>query len=256
MTVDGVDVRVLRRPATRPGEAPPVLVLHGWGASIDALGSIVAGLGEELELVAVDLPGFGESAPPPRGWSVPDYAAFVLALLRELGMERVSVLGHSFGGRIGIVLAQTRPDVVARLLLTGGAGLKPKRKPNYYGRVAVAKAGRVVGSVGGERGRELQDRMRRRVASTDWLEASEAMRDTFRLVIGEDLAPRLPEISRPTLLIWGEDDQDTPLWMGQELERRIPDAALITFAGAGHYAYAEKAGEFNTIASHFLSGAR
>jgi pimeloyl-ACP methyl ester carboxylesterase len=255
ITIDGVAVRVLRRPAARPGTAPPVLVLHGWNASIDAVGSIVAGLGDDLELVALDFPGMGQSDPPPVGWSVSDYADLVLALLDRLGLARVSLLAHSFGGRVSIVLAQTRPERIARVVITGGAGLKPKRKPSYYSKVAVAKAGRVVGAVGGTPGKELQDRMRRRIASTDWLEASDAMRDTFRLVIGEDLAPRLPEITRPTLLIWGEDDEDAPLWMGQEMERQIPGSALITLPGAGHFAYAEKAGEFNVIASHFLSGA-
>jgi pimeloyl-ACP methyl ester carboxylesterase len=255
ITVDGVGTRILRRPAARPGSAPPVLILHGWGASIDAVGSIVAGLSDDLELVAIDFPGFGESDPPPVGWGVPDYADFVVKVLGRLGLARVSLVGHSFGGRVSIVLAQTRPDLVARVVITGGAGLKPKRKPSYYSKVAVAKAGRLVGAVGGSPGKELQDRMRRKVASTDWLEAGEAMRMTFRLVIGEDLAPRLAQITRPTLLIWGEDDADTPLWMGQEMEREIPGSALITLPGAGHYAYAEKAGEFNVIASHFLSGA-
>jgi pimeloyl-ACP methyl ester carboxylesterase len=258
MTVDGVGIRVLRRPAARRAgtdSAPPVLVLHGWNASIDAVGSMIAGLSDELELIALDFPGMGQSDPPPVGWSVSDYADLVVALLDQLGLARVSLLAHSFGGRVSIVLAQTRPERIARVVITGGAGLKPKRKPSYYSKVAVAKAGRVVGAVGGAPGKELQDRMRRKVASTDWLEASDAMRDTFRLVIGEDLAPRLPEITRPTLLIWGEDDEDAPLWMGQEMERRIPGSALITLPGAGHFAYAEKAGEFNVIASHFLSGA-
>lgn len=255
ISVDGVATRLVRRPAARPSAAPPVLVLHGWGASIDAIGSILAGLGDDLELIAVDLPGHGEADPPPVGWGVPQFADFVVAVLAQLGVARVSLLGHSFGGRVSIVLAQTRPDLIARVIITGGAGLKPKRKPSYYSKVAVAKAGRVVGAVGGGPGKELQDRMRRKIASTDWLEASPAMRDTFRLVIGEDLAPRLPEITRPTLLIWGADDADTPLWMGEEMERQIPGSALITLPGAAHYAYAEKAGEFNTIASHFLSGA-
>jgi pimeloyl-ACP methyl ester carboxylesterase len=255
ITVEGVRTRVLRRPASRPGTAPPVLILHGWNASIDAVGSMVAGLADDLELIALDFPGMGEADPPPVGWDVPRYADFVVAVLDQLGIARVSLVAHSFGGRVSIVLAQTRPERIARIVITGGAGLKPRRKPSYYSKVAVAKAGRVVGAVGGAPGKELQDRMRRKIASTDWLEASPAMRDTFRLVIGEDLAPRLPEITRPTLLIWGEDDEDAPLWMGQEMERRIPGSALITFPGAGHFAYAEKAGEFNVIASHFLSGA-
>jgi pimeloyl-ACP methyl ester carboxylesterase len=241
------------RPAA-PSEAPPVLVLHGWGASIDAVASIVDGLAGRLDVVAVDLPGFGESDEPAESWDVHAYVRFVLALADELGLERFSLVGHSHGGRIGIVLAATHPDRLARMVLTNAAGIKPKRKPSYYSRVAVAKAGRVVGAVGGAPGRRLQDRMRRRVASQDWLEASEAMRGTFRLLIAEDISPHLPKVHASTLLLWGTRDEDTPLWMGRRMEAEIPDAALVELDG-GHFAYAERAAEFNRIAAHFLAEA-
>lgn len=252
--VGGLDVRVRHvRPDAAP-DAPPVLVLHGWGASIDAVGSIVDGLGGQLEVVAVDLPGFGESSEPPEPWDAAAYARFVLALADELGFERFSLIGHSHGGRTGIVVAATAPERVARMVLTAAAGIKPKRKPSYYARVAVAKLGRAVGAVGGAPGRRLQERMRRRVASRDWLDASESMRATFRLVIGEDISPYLPRVSAPTLLVWGDKDEDTPLWMARRMEAEVPDAGLVVLDG-GHYAYAERAAEFNRIAAHFLTEA-
>ena len=251
--VDGLRTRVVS--GGEPGEALPVLVLHGWGASLQAVTPIVEGLRSSLEVLALDFPGFGGSEPPPRAWAVDDYARHVLALCDAHGLERFSIVGHSFGARIAIVIASSHPERVGRMVLTGAAGLKPRRKASYYGKVAFAKTGRAVGAVGGEPGRRLQDRMRRKVASQDWLDASEAMRGTFRAVIGEDLAPRLPAIKASTLLIWGEDDEDTPLWMGERMEREIGDAALIKLKG-GHYAYAERAAEFNRIAQHFLADAR
>jgi pimeloyl-ACP methyl ester carboxylesterase len=254
LRLDGLDVRVRHVRPPAPADAPPVLVLHGWGASIGAVGSIVDGLADRLEVVALDLPGFGESAEPPEPWDVGAYARLVLRACDELGLERFSVVGHSFGARVGIVLAATHPERIARMLLTGAAGIKPRRKPSYYAKVAVAKAGRVIGALGGAPGRRLQDRMRRRVASSDWLEASEAMRGTFRRVIAEDLSPHLPHIRAATLLVWGERDEDTPLWMGRRMEAAIPDAGLVVLDG-GHYAYAERAAEFNRIAAHFLTAA-
>jgi pimeloyl-ACP methyl ester carboxylesterase len=251
---DGLAVRVRHTRPPEPSDAPPVLVLHGWGASIDAIGSIVDGLAGRFEVCAIDLPGFGESTEPLEAWDVAAYARFVLGVCDELGLERFSLVGHSFGARIGIVIAATEPDRIARMVLTGAAGLKPKRKPSYYAKVAVAKGGRVVGAVGGAPGRRLQDRMRRRVASSDWLEATDAMRGTFRAVIAEDLAPYLPGIRASTLLIWGDGDADTPLWMGQHMESSIPDAGLVVLEG-GHYVYAERAAEFNRIAAHFLAEA-
>ena len=254
LRLGGLDVRVRHTHPPGPADAPPVLVLHGWGASIDAVGSVVDGLAGRFEVVAVDLPGFGESAEPPAALDVGAYARFVLATCDELGLKRFSLVGHSFGARIGIVLAATHPDRIARMVLTGAAGIKPRRKPSYYAKVGVAKAGRAVGAVGGAPGRRLQDRMRRRVASSDWLDATEAMRSTFRRVIAEDLSPHLPHIRASTLLVWGERDEDTPLWMGRRMEEEIPDAGLVVLDG-GHYAYAERAAEFNRIAAHFLADA-
>ena len=250
----GLDVRVRHSRPPTPSDAPPVLVLHGWGASIDAVGSIFDGFAGRFEVAAVDLPGFGESPEPPAAWDVAAYVRFVLGVCDELGLERFSLVGHSFGARIGIVLAATHPDRIARMVLTGAAGIRPRRKPSYYVKVGVAKAGRVVGAVGGAPGRRLQDRMRRRVASSDWLDASEQMRGTFRRVIAEDLSPHLPHIRASTLLVWGERDEDTPLWMGRQMEQAIPDAGLVVLDG-GHYAYAERAADFNRIAAHFLTEA-
>src|SRR5688572_26008496 len=254
LRLGGLAVRVRHERPQTPPDAPPVLVLHGRGASIDAVGSTVDGLAGRFEVCASDLPGSGESAEPPEAWDVAAYARFVLGVCDELGLERFSLVGHSFGARIGIVIAATEPDRIARMVLTGAAGLKPKRKPSYYAKVGVAKAGRAVGAVGGAPGRRLQDRMRRRVASSDWLEATEAMRGTFRRVISEDLSPHLPHIRASTLLVWGERDEDTPLWMGRRMEEAIPDAGLVVLDG-GHYAYAERAAEFNRIVAHFLADA-
>ena len=94
--------------------------------------------------------------------------------------------------------------------------------------------------------------MRARVASRDYLEASEAMRGTLRAVIAADLRDRMPRIAAATLLVWGDRDDDTPLWMGQEMEQLIPDAGLVVLEGAGHYSYADSPGQFGAVARRFL----
>ena len=71
-------------------------------------------------------------------------------------------------------------------------------------------------------------------------------------VISEDLTGLYGQIRQSTLLIWGDQDTDTPLWMGKEMEKRIPDAGLVIFEGGTHFAYLEQVQRFNTIALHFL----
>jgi pimeloyl-ACP methyl ester carboxylesterase len=246
-------VRYVRRKGaeTAPGDAP-ILVLHGWGAHLEAVGAILAALEGASELVALDLPGFGESDPPPEAWDAGDYARFVIDFLDELEIKSAHLVGHSHGGRVAIVLATDERERVERLLLVDAAGIRPKRTWRYRRRVAVAKVGRVVAAVGGPPGQRLQERMRARVASRDYLEASETMRGTFRAVIAEDLTDRLQRISAPTLLVWGDRDEDTPLWMAHRMEKLIPDAGLVVLEGAGHYSYADSPGQFRAVARRFL----
>jgi pimeloyl-ACP methyl ester carboxylesterase len=246
-------VRYVRRrgPGAGPGDVP-IVVLHGWGAHIEAVAPILGALDGASELVALDLPGFGDSDSPPVAWGSADYARFVAEFLDQLGVGRAHLVGHSHGGRVAIVLATEAPERVERLLLIDSAGLRPRRGLRYHRRVAVAKLGRAVARVGGAPGRRLQERMRARVASRDYLEASEAMRGTFRTVIAEDLSDRLRRIAAPTLLVWGERDDDTPLWMARRMEELIPDAGLVVLDGAGHYSYADAPGQFAAVARRFL----
>ena len=176
---------------------------------------------------------------------------FVLRFLDELGVERVHVVGHSHGGRVAICMAAEHPGRVGRLLLVDAAGVPPKRGMKYRAKVGVAKAGKVAGRMG-EPGKRVQESLRNRVASTDYLNASEAMRETFRRVIGQDITDRLPRIKATTLLVWGDRDEDTPLWMAERMEELIPDAGLAVFEGAGHYSYADDPARFASVARVFL----
>jgi pimeloyl-ACP methyl ester carboxylesterase len=251
MEIDGISVRLVRIGAAQDPADLPVVVLHGWGAHIEAVAPIVNPLAERTEVLALDLPGFGESDDPPEPWGSDDYARFLAELLDRAGISRCHLVGHSRGGAIAICLAARRPELVARMILCDSAGLRPKRGTKYRVRVALAKLGRLLGLFGPP-GRRLQERIRGRVASTDYLEASPAMRETFRRVIAEDLADLLPGIEAPCLLVWGSADEDTPLWMGQRMEELLPDGALVVLDGAGHFSYADDPATFARTAIHFL----
>jgi pimeloyl-ACP methyl ester carboxylesterase len=249
--VDGLSIRLARRGDEHDPADLPIVVLHGWGAHLEAIEPIVAPLAAETEVLALDLPGFGESEEPPGPWSSEDYARFVATLLEDAGISRCHLIGHSRGGAIAICLAVQRPELIGRLILCDAAGLRPKRGLRYRRRVALAKLGRLLGLFGPP-GRRLQARIRGRVASSDYLNASPAMRETFRRVIAEDLAGHLPQISAPALLVWGSADEDTPLWMGERMAELLPDGALVVFEGAGHFAYADQPARFAQLSRHFL----
>jgi pimeloyl-ACP methyl ester carboxylesterase len=234
------------------GSGPPVLVLHGWGASIEAVYPIVTGLAPVATVYALDLPGFGQSEAPPEPWGVAEYQTFVAAFMDQLEIGHPTIVGHSNGGRIAIRMAATEPARAGRLVLVDSAGIRPKRTMRYYRRVGMAKLGKYAARYLGAPGERLRARIVGRVASTDYAAAGE-MRPTLVRLVNSDLREHLPHISVPTLLVWGADDTDTPLADGRMMEKLIPDAGLVVLEGAGHYSYLDQSARFARIVTHFIS---
>jgi pimeloyl-ACP methyl ester carboxylesterase len=252
LDTDFIEVLSLRIRHLARGVGEPVLVLHGWGASIETVHPIVAGLETGARVYAPDLPGFGESSPPPEPWGVEEYQAFVAAYMDAVGIDRAAIVGHSNGGRIAIRMAATEPSRAAKLVLVDSAGIRPRRTLRWYRRVAMAKVGKYAARSLGSPGARLRDVLVGRAASADYAAAG-AMRPTLVRLVNADLRPLLPDISAPTLLVWGSGDTDTPLAMAREMERLIPDAGLVVLEGAGHYSYLDQPARFARIVSHFLA---
>lgn len=254
---DAIAVRAAPQPAphlARAGAGTPTLLLHGWGASSDLFAATMRGLGDGFDLIAPDFPGFGKTAPPPAPWGVGEYMDWTLRLMDWLGVERANLVGHSFGGRVAIKLAALHPERVARLVLTDAAGIRPQRDWRYHARVRSFKAMRWLAQwrYTPQSLREWAGAQVARQGSPDYKAASGTVRSSFVRVVNEDLRAYLPRIQAPTLLIWGDRDEDTPLADAQLMERLIPDAGLVVFEGAGHYAYLEQSGRFCVIVKQFF----
>ena len=91
-----------------------------------------------------------------------------------------------------------------------------------------------------------------RYGSSDYQAATGVMRETFVKVINEDLLPYAERVQPSTLLFWGDQDQDTPLWQGQLLEKTMPDAGLVVWEGAGHYSYLDRLSDTARVIDHFF----
>ncbi len=233
----------------------PILMLHGWGVDLKTMQP----LGEKLSALGYccyipDMPGFGDSAPPPTAWEVSDYAKFVIAYLDAHQLDRVYLIGHSFGGRVGLVLGADYADRFVKFALADAAGIPEKPSSNANFRLTTYKAVRDgLYKVGAK---NLADNLRAqynaRYGSADFQAASGVMRETFVKVVNQDLRPYAQRVKPSTLLFWGDKDEDTPLWMGQELEKLIPDAGLIVYEGAGHYSYLERLSETVKTVDYFF----
>jgi len=236
------------------GSGPPLLLLHGWGVSSELFVPILDALQSGRRLIVPDLPGFGATPEPDTAWSVHDYAEWCIALLDRLGVERCDLIGHSNGGRIGIVMAATHPSRVRRMVLAGSAGIRPRRTLVGAARVRTYKLLRTL-----ERSTVVPAALRRAAGrnadqrgSADYRAVSGVMRGTLVRIVNEDLRALLPELHLPVLLIWGEHDAEAPLEDGKLMERLIPDAGLVVFEGAGHFAYLEQPARFCRIVDVFL----
>jgi pimeloyl-ACP methyl ester carboxylesterase len=238
--------RVAYRDSGQERDSPPVVLLHGWGTSAEAVTPVQTALASEFRVVAFDLPGFGQSDPPRQAWDSAAYAEFIKQALDLLAPGKVSLIGHSFGGKISIVLAARWPELVHRLVLVNSAGIRPTRTPLYRARVAAFKAARRLAGRGA-----LTDWMARRFGSADYRDAG-PLRPTLVRVVNEDLRPLLARIGAPTLLIWGDQDNETPISDAGIMEREIPDAGLVVFPRAGHFSYADDLPRFCRVVGHFL----
>lgn len=239
-----------------------VLLLHGWGKPVtlrrhlEPLARLLAQDG--YHVTALEFPAHGQTGKPRAVWGVPEFAAWVKAAMEKLELKNVTAVAHSFGGRVALWLAAHEPKLIRRLVLTGAAGLIREKTPEeekaaarYHRlqeRLSRLKALPLVGP-GIEK---LQKALRDKRSSADYLDADEDIKPTFVRIVSQNLRPLLPKIAQPALLVWGDQDTATPLWMGQTMEREMQDAALIVFEGHGHFAYLEELGRFAALIKAFI----
>lgn len=234
------------------GEGSPVVLMHGWGCSSATVVSIARIASETHRVYNIDLPGFGGSSEPDGVWGVDDYTRAVEELCKSECIERPILIGHSFGGRISILMA-SRNDV-DKVVLVDAAGVKPRRTLRYYYKVYSYKMAKRLCRVilGAERAEKRLDKIRTKRGSSDYANATPRMRSILSRCVNEDLCGVMPLIKAPTLLIWGENDTATPIADARRMERLISGAGLVSFAGCGHYSFLDNPGQFAAVLRSFI----
>ena len=216
------------------GSGPAVMLLHGWGCNHTFWAPIAQVLSRSYTVYNFDLPGFGQSDEPMAVWGVNEYVEMLEAFVREHCAGPVSLVGHSFGGRMSILYASRNP--VTRIALVDAAGIRPKRTLGYYRRVYTYKFKRWLVLNIFHRP-DLFEQWRAHQGSADYKAASVRMKPIFSKVVNQDLKEFLPAIQAPVLLFWGEKDTATPLADAKIMEKMIPsETRLVVIPGAGHFA--------------------
>lgn len=237
---------------TVTGEGPDMILMHGWGCQGSTVASIEKVAAEHCRVFNIDFPGFGQSSEPHEVWGVEDYTSMLEQFVRQVGITDPILLGHSFGGRVGILYASR--NKVSKLILVDAAGVKPRRSIKYYYKVYSYKLGcramRLL--LGAEKAQQRIDRLRAKRGSSDYNNASTMMKRILSKVVNEDLKNVMPLIKAPTLLIWGENDTATPISDAKIMEKLIPEAGLVSFPGCGHYSFLDNPIQFAAVLRSFL----
>lgn len=227
-----------------------IVMLHGWGANKELFAQSAELCSKKYYVAAPDMPGFGCTPEPPSAWTVDGYTDFVIKFIASLGLKRVILLGHSFGGRVIIKAAsvKTPPFEIERIILVDSAGIRPEKTDAQKKKEGLVKFGKklVSGSP------KLLNRLQSMTGSADYRAASPLMRQVLVNVVNEDLTELLPKIEREVLLIWGTLDTATPISDAEKMEKLLPNAGLARIEGAGHYSFLENPSLYNAILSSYL----
>lgn len=253
------------------GEMTPALLIHGLGGNWQNWLENIPRLAQDRRVVALDLPGFGDSEMPREEISISGYGEVAVEFARAVGLDQpVDVIGNSMGGFIAAEIGVNHPDFARRIVLCSAAGISItnlKRRP-------VLTAARITAAV-----TNLALARRTAIAKRPGLRHA-AMAYVFRHPsrIAADLAyqvltgsgkpgfidgldaltdydfrDRLDDVKAPVLLVWGEDDNLVPVTDADEFERLIPNARKVIFEDTGHVPMLERPQSFNDVVVDFFA---
>ncbi|MBR3161981.1 MAG: alpha/beta hydrolase [Bacilli bacterium] len=253
--IDNLKINYIKK-----GQGKTVLIIPGWGTVINTYNVLISSISEYANVLCLDMPGFGESDEPKNSWNLDDYIELIIKFIKSQNIKELDVIGHSNGGRI-IIKLMSRDDLefkVNKIILIGSAGIVHKKTFSQLikiytfkicKRFAQMKIVKLIFP-------NLLDKVKNSFGSDDYKNASSIMRETMVKLINEDVKEFLPNIKVPTLLIWGENDDATPIKDAEIMEKLIPDAGLIRVKGCGHYVFLENPSYVNIIINNFLSGGK
>lgn len=225
-----------------------LLFLHGWGCDNSIFDSVRRQL--PYTTIAIDLWGFGKSDNVDiEGWTVEQYADCLYQWVNTQQLHDFIIVAHSFGGRVALVFASKYSHLVSALIITGGAGMR-RFSLQRCAKVALYKTKKFLVACGFLSGKCLLHS-----GSVDYRSAvGSANKNTLVKVVTQDLSPYAKAIACKTLLLWGSQDKETPLWMARRLNRLIKDSFVIEIDGS-HFAFVENNVLFSAIVTSWIEGA-
>jgi pimeloyl-ACP methyl ester carboxylesterase len=267
-TIDGAEVNYVD---IGSGDERPLVLVHGLGGQWQNWLENIPRAAQDRRVIVLDLPGFGLSPMPDWEITIPAYGRVVEGLCEQLELGRVDMVGNSMGGFIASEVAIQFPQRIDRLVLVSAAGISSANVAQapalLIGRVAAAITThsvvdqRLLAARPGARHAALALVCRNAGALKGDLvyegfvkgAGKPGFLDAFKANLVYDFRERLPEIDRPTLIVWGENDSILPVRDAHEFERLIDDSRKVVMRETGHVPMAERPGAFNDLLLEFLA---
>lgn len=217
-----------------------LIILHGWGRSKADWEHALNQVADGYTVITIDLPGFGQEPLIDANWGIREYTKWTIAKIESLNVADVTLLGHSFGGRVASYIATQRPLWLKSLILYA--------TPSIYRPSSMIKAKNKIAQLVRRLG------LKRSVSSNQELAAADkqGLGVIFRRVVSFDQTAELPRITVPTLLIWGDQDVAVPVRIATEMQRLIPNSELQILDGLTHDAHRENPYLFYGLVKKFI----
>lgn len=225
------------------GTKVTLVLLHGWNQNIEMMMPVGEKFFDRYNVLIIDLPGFGKSSEPDYSWTVYEYAECVKQMVDDLCLDKIILMGHSFGGRVGLIYASMY-DVYKLICFASPYCKELKKLPL---KTRIYKVLKKIGPL-----KWLASIMKNYIGSTDYKNATEVMRGVLVQSINIEMIEDIKKIKAPTLLIWGSLDTAVPLKRAYELENLIENAGVVVYEGATHYAYLERLNEVVEVIDNFI----
>jgi pimeloyl-ACP methyl ester carboxylesterase len=226
-----------------------LIFLHGWRSEAKAWTSVMNNIEGKFNYFAIDLPGFGNTKNIEGIKNIYDYKNFVKEFIKKLSIKNPILVGHSFGGRVSILLASDDEVDIKQLVLVDSAGFTN----GSISKSLIKLAAKLVKPIFKLfKLNKLRKRIYKAIGSEDYVESQE-LKQIFLETINEDLTEFIKKINCKTLIVWGTLDKATPVSYAHRMNLLIKNSKLELLQNAGHFSFIDEKEKFNELLTSFIT---
>ena len=220
---------------------PAVVFLHGWGLSGESFNKVIENMSQDQMIIKLDFFSFGKSDKADEYFDTYEYAYHIFLLLKELQLNDVVLVGHSFGGRVALILMSIFNINIRSAILTSSAGINRFSFSKFF-KIRLYKILKFLAFK-----KIISSKILRKFGSFDYKKLDDIDRRVFTKVVNQDLGFLFGKIKNNVFLVWDKNDDVTPYWICKKLEKGLINSSIFIFNYGKHFAYLYNINKFVEI---------